>query len=177
VDGGSTRVHVMDINGARRRSHELTAARPELGLGWQESTHRWTGTPCRVRVARLLTRGVRRESPPGRGWTGLRAEAYGGPDRAGLRSKMYRWRSVTQLCQQPTVTVFFRSRLRPFTGQSEIVIELRFHAMDSTITYDTTSCLCAKCSTRFNTSKSCGSAIVGPPERCSPMASNSDCSH
>ena len=26
-------------------------------------------------------------------------------------SKMYRWRLVTQLCQQPTVTVFFQSRL------------------------------------------------------------------
>ena len=56
-------------------------------------------------------RGVRRESPPGHGWTGLRAEAYGGPGRAGLPSKMYRWRLVTQLCQQPTVTAIFRSRL------------------------------------------------------------------
>ena len=28
----------MDIEGARRRSHEPTAVRPELGLGWPEST-------------------------------------------------------------------------------------------------------------------------------------------
>ena len=43
-------VHAMDINGARRRSHEPTAARqePELGLGWPESTHRWTMTTCRA---------------------------------------------------------------------------------------------------------------------------------
>ena len=45
-DGGGTRVHAMDIDGARRRSHGPTAVRPELGLGWQESTHRWTGTTC-----------------------------------------------------------------------------------------------------------------------------------
>ena len=38
----------MDIDGARRRSHEPTAVRPELGLGWPESTHRWTGTTCRA---------------------------------------------------------------------------------------------------------------------------------
>ena len=80
----------------------------------------------------------------------MRAEAYGGPGRAGLRSKMYRWRLVTQLCQQPTVTVFFRSRLGPFLGQSEIVIATRFHAMDSMITYHTTICPCVKCSTRSN---------------------------
>jgi hypothetical protein len=38
-------VHAMDIEGARRRSHEPTAVprRLELGLGWPESTHRWTG--------------------------------------------------------------------------------------------------------------------------------------
>ena len=38
----------MDIVGARRRSHEPTAVWLELGLGWRESTHRWTGTPGRV---------------------------------------------------------------------------------------------------------------------------------
>ena len=55
VDGGGTLVHAMDINGARRRSHEPTSARPELGLGWPElglgwpePTHRWTGTTCRA---------------------------------------------------------------------------------------------------------------------------------
>ena len=80
-----------------------------------------------------------REMPAGHGWNRLRAEAHGGPGRAGQRSKMYRWRLVTQLCQQPTETVFFRSRLRPFIGQSAIVIETRFHAIDSTISYDTIS--------------------------------------
>ena len=38
----------MDIEGARRRSHEPTAVRPELGLGWRESAHCWTGTTCRA---------------------------------------------------------------------------------------------------------------------------------
>ncbi len=33
----------MDIEKARRRSHERTAVRPELGLGWSGSTLRWTG--------------------------------------------------------------------------------------------------------------------------------------
>ena len=80
-----------------------------------------------------------REMPAGHGWNRLRAEAHGGQGRAGQRSKMYRWRLVTQLCQQPTETVFFRSRLRPFIGQSAIVIETRFHAIDSTISYDTIS--------------------------------------
>ena len=53
-DGGGTRIHAMDIDGARRRSHEPTAVRPELGLGWPESTHRWTGTTCRAASTRLL---------------------------------------------------------------------------------------------------------------------------
>ena len=38
----------MDIEGTRRRSHEPTAVRPELGLGWRESAYRWTGTTCRA---------------------------------------------------------------------------------------------------------------------------------
>ncbi len=38
----------MDIEGARRRSHEPTAVRPELGLGWLESALHWTGTTCRA---------------------------------------------------------------------------------------------------------------------------------
>ena len=41
-------VHAMDIDGARRRSHEPTVGRPELGLGWPESTHGWTGTRARA---------------------------------------------------------------------------------------------------------------------------------
>jgi hypothetical protein len=36
------------IDGARRRSHEPTAVWPKLGLGWPESTHRWTGPPGRA---------------------------------------------------------------------------------------------------------------------------------
>jgi hypothetical protein len=55
--GGGTRVHVVDIDGARRRSHGLTAVWPELGLGWPESTHRWTGSPGR---AASLDEGERR---------------------------------------------------------------------------------------------------------------------
>ena len=43
-----TMVHTKDIEGARRRSHEPTAVRPELGLGWPESAHGWTGTTCRA---------------------------------------------------------------------------------------------------------------------------------
>ncbi len=46
--GGGARIHGMDIDGAHRRSHEPTAVRPELGLGWPESTHRWTATPGRA---------------------------------------------------------------------------------------------------------------------------------
>ena len=47
-DGRGTTIHAMDIEGASRRSHELTAVRTDLGLGWPESTHRWTGTTCRA---------------------------------------------------------------------------------------------------------------------------------
>jgi hypothetical protein len=42
-DGRGTKIHTMDIEGARSRSHEPTAVRPELGLGWPESAHCWTG--------------------------------------------------------------------------------------------------------------------------------------
>ena len=38
----------MDIEVARRRCHEPTAMRPELGLGWPGSSLRWTGTTCRA---------------------------------------------------------------------------------------------------------------------------------
>jgi hypothetical protein len=38
----------MDIDGARRRSNEPTVGRLELGLGWPESTHGWTGTTARA---------------------------------------------------------------------------------------------------------------------------------
>ena len=80
MDGGGTRVHVVDIDGARRRSHEPTAGWLELGLGWPESTHRWTGTPgqaasldcsgrskerdaCRARLDRVEGRDSRRTGP------------------------------------------------------------------------------------------------------------------
>ena len=46
-DGRSTWIHAMHIEGARRRSHELTAVWQELRLGWPKSTHRWTWTSCR----------------------------------------------------------------------------------------------------------------------------------
>jgi hypothetical protein len=39
--------------------------------------------------------GARRGTRAGRGWAGLKAETCGGPGRAGPRSKMYRWVSVT----------------------------------------------------------------------------------
>ena len=54
----------MDIAGARRRSHEPTAVRPELGLGRPESTHRWTGTTCRA-TSLDCSDGVRREAQAG----------------------------------------------------------------------------------------------------------------
>ena len=120
MDGGGTLVHAMDINGARRRSHEPTAARPGARTRIAGARTRMAGAYASLdrntmpgRVVRLLPSGVRRESPPGHGWTGSRAEAYGGPGRAGLRSKMYQyhWGLVTQLGQQPTVAAFFRSRL------------------------------------------------------------------
>ena len=46
--GAATMIQAMDIDGARRRSHEPTVVRPKLGLGWLESTHRQTGTTCRA---------------------------------------------------------------------------------------------------------------------------------
>ena len=58
MDGGGTRVHVVDIDGARRRSHEPTAGWLELGLGWPESTHRWTGTPGRDPRRAVRTNGT-----------------------------------------------------------------------------------------------------------------------
>ena len=64
MDGGGTRVHVVDIDGARRRSHEPTAGWLELGLGWPESTHRWTGTPGRA--ASLDCSGRSKERDAGR---------------------------------------------------------------------------------------------------------------
>ena len=74
--------------GARRRSHEPTAVRPELGLGWPRSTLRWTGTT----VGSITRRpnGARREMQAGCGWIGLKAEIHGGPGRAGPRTKMCR---------------------------------------------------------------------------------------
>ena len=47
-DGGGTWIHAMDTEGARRWSHEPTVVRLELGFGWPESAHRWTGTTCRA---------------------------------------------------------------------------------------------------------------------------------
>ena len=131
VDGGGTRVHVVDIGGARRRSHEPTAG-PELGLGWPESTHRWTGTPGRAASldcsgrsegsdagrARLdrVEGGDSRQTGPSRttiqyvplGANGTLIPSTGViGDNGILRRQRY----------------YFRSRLRPFLGESVIVIE------------------------------------------------------
>ncbi len=46
--GGGTRIHTMDIEGARRRSHEPTAVRPELGLGWTGSKAETRSGPGRA---------------------------------------------------------------------------------------------------------------------------------
>ena len=54
----------MDMEGARRRSHEPTAVRPELGLGWPEST--WLD---RDNVPGRVTRLLRMEWEEGR-WPG-----------------------------------------------------------------------------------------------------------
>ena len=89
-DGGGTTIHAMDIEGARRRSHEPTAVRTDLGLGWPESTHRWTGTTCRA--ASLDCSEWSEERDAGR----ARLDRVEGGDsrrtgpRAGRRSKMYR---------------------------------------------------------------------------------------
>ena len=95
----------MDIEGARRRSHEPTAVRLELGLGWPESTPGQDAGPRHS----TAPNGVGRGTLAGRGWTGSKAETRGGPGRAGPRSKMYRWRLVTFECQQTTVTELFRN--------------------------------------------------------------------
>ena len=42
LDGGGSWIHAMDIEGARRRSHEPTAVLQELGLRWLESTIRYS---------------------------------------------------------------------------------------------------------------------------------------
>ena len=84
----------MDIEGARRRSHEPTAAWPELGIGWRESAHCWTGTTCRA--ASLDCSGGSGERDAGRldrveGGDSRRT----GPSRT--TTKMYSWgvRNVT----------------------------------------------------------------------------------
>ncbi len=48
-------IHAMDIEGARRRSHEPTAVRLELGLGWPESTSldRDNMPGCVTRILRM----------------------------------------------------------------------------------------------------------------------------
>jgi hypothetical protein len=88
VDGGGTGVRVMDIDGARRRSLEPTAGWLELGLGWPESTHRWTGTPGRAASLDCSWRSKERDAGRAR-LDRVRAETHGGPGRAG--SKTRRW--------------------------------------------------------------------------------------
>ena len=69
----------MDIEVARRRCHEPTAVRPELGLGWPGSTLRWTGTTCQAAsldcpdgARREVSAGARLDRVEGGGslWTG-----------------------------------------------------------------------------------------------------------
>ena len=80
----------MDSEGARSRSHELTAVWPELGLRWLESAvtlhiagpelpagQHHTTPPIQAPTA--VGRGTR----DGRSWTGSKAENHGGPDQAG----------------------------------------------------------------------------------------------
>ncbi len=80
-------VHAIDTSGARRRSHDPTAARPELGLGWPESTRRWTGTP--FRAASLDCSEGSEERGAGRVWRERRVEGEGsrrtGPGRTTIR--------------------------------------------------------------------------------------------
>ena len=78
--GGGTRVHAMDMDRARGRSHEPTAVRPALGLGWPESAHHWTGTPGRA--ASLDCSGRSGESDAGRARFLDRVEG-GDPRRTG----------------------------------------------------------------------------------------------
>jgi hypothetical protein len=80
--------------------------RPELGLGWPESTSLDRDKTCRA-ASLDAPNGVGRGTLAGRGWTGSKAETRGGPGRAGPRSKMYRWRLVTLECQQTTVPELF----------------------------------------------------------------------
>ena len=104
MDGGGTRVHVMDIDGARRRSHEPTAGRLVLGLGWLESTHRWTGTPGRA--ASLDCSGRSKERDAGRARLD-RVESGGsrrtGPSRTTIQDVPLEVGHATV-----TETVFFR---------------------------------------------------------------------
>jgi hypothetical protein len=100
----------MDIDGARRLSHEPTAVRPELGLGWQESTHRWTGTTCRAALLDCSEWSEERGAGRGRlDW----ARIEGGDSRltGPSRTKMQDVRLEVGhgLCQQTTLTELFRN--------------------------------------------------------------------
>ncbi len=102
------RTHAMDIDGARRRSHEPTAVLPELGLGWQESTHCWTGTTSRA--ASLDCSEWSEEKGAGR----ARLDRVEGGDsrRTGpSRTKIQDVRLEVGhgLCQQTTLTELFRN--------------------------------------------------------------------
>ena len=91
----------MDIEGAR--SHEPTAVRPELGLGWPESARRWTGTT--YRAASLDGSEWSEERDAGR----VRLDRVEGGDsrRTGPSRTTNRWKLVTLQCQQTTVTELF----------------------------------------------------------------------
>ena len=112
--------NAMDIEGARRRSHEPTAVRPELGLGWLESAHRWTGTTCRA--ASLGCSGWSEERDAGR----ARLDRVEGGDsrRTGpsrTTTKMYSWESVTSLSTVPELLRSQRFVTLLYIGLSRIV--------------------------------------------------------
>ena len=49
LDGrGSTTIYNGHRWGPQAECHEPPVVRPELGLGWPESEHRWTWTTCRA---------------------------------------------------------------------------------------------------------------------------------
>jgi hypothetical protein len=109
-DGGGTRIHTMDMDGARRRSHEPTAVRPELGLGWPESTHRWTGTSCRA--ASLDCSEWSEERVAGRArldWVEGGDSRRTGPTRSRTKMQDVGLEVGHGLCQQTTLTELFRN--------------------------------------------------------------------
>ena len=107
---GGTRVHAMDIDGARRRSHEPTVERAELGLGWPQSLHIAGLEQRSVPRHSTTLNGVRRGSPGGCSWAGSIARTHGrtGPgDDPRFTSAVGSW--SRNRGPQTTVTELFRN--------------------------------------------------------------------